>query len=126
MGSLFRSAVALGLAAGLGLPASAQGERCSHDALTIDGISVAARFCVPSGAGAANLSVTETFTAQGKTISRTTPLAVVAGALTSRTIDDIDLSPLGPKRALHMTLAYRAGSVELEHALALPGAIPIK
>jgi hypothetical protein len=27
---------------------------------------------------------------------------------------------------LHMTLAYRAGSVELEHALALPGAIPIK
>ncbi len=126
MKTLFRSAVALGLAVGLSLPASAQGERCSHDALTVDGIPVSARFCVPAGAAAASLNVTETFTARGKTIARTTPLAVVAGALTSRTIDDIDLSPIGPKRALHMTLAYRAGSVELEHALALPGAIPIK
>jgi hypothetical protein len=126
MGTLFRSAVALGLAVGLGLPASPQGERCSRDALTVDGIPVAARFCVPSGGPAASLSVTETFTAHGRTIAKTTPLAVVAGALTSRTIDDIDLSPIGPKRALHMTLAYRAGSVELEHALALPGAIPIK
>jgi len=126
MGTLFRSAVALGLAAGLGFPASAQGERCSHDALTVDGTPVAARFCVPTGAGAANVSVTETFTAKGRSIAKTTPLAVVAGALTSRTIDDIDLGPLGLKRALHMTLAYRAGAVELEHALALPGAIPIK
>jgi hypothetical protein len=126
MGTLFRSAVALGLAVGLGLPASAQGERCSRDALTVDGIRVAARFCVPGGAAAASLSVTETFTARGRTVSQTTPLAVVAGALTSRTIDDVDLAPLGLHRALHMTLAYRGGSVELEHALALPGAIPIK
>ena len=126
MGTFFRSAVALGLAAGLGLPASAQGERCSRDALTVDGTPVAARFCVPADAGAANVSVTETFTALGKTVTKTTPLAVVAGALTSRTIDDLDLGPLGLKRTLHMTLAYRAGAVELEHALALPGAIPIK
>jgi hypothetical protein len=126
MGTLFRSAVALSLAAGLGLPVSAQGEHCSRDALSVDGIAVAARFCVPSGAPATSLSVTETFTAQGKTIAKTTPLAVVAGAQTSRTIDDVDLGPIGPKRTLHMTLAYRAGSIELEHALALPGAIPIK
>jgi hypothetical protein len=126
MRTLFRSAVVLSLAAGLGFPASAQGERCSRDALSIDGIAVAARFCVPSGAASNSLSVTETFRAQGKTIVKTTPIAVVAGALTSRTIDDIDLGPIGPKRTLHMTLAYRAGSVELEHALALPGAIPIK
>jgi hypothetical protein len=126
MGTLFRSAVALGLAAGLGLPASAQGERCSQDKLSVDGTSVAARFCVPSGAAAPSVSVTETFTALGKTIEKTTPLAVVAGALTSRTIDDVDLSPIGPKHTLHMTLAYRAGLVQLEHALALPGAIPVK
>jgi hypothetical protein len=126
MGTLFRSAVALSLVVGLGLPASAQGERCSRDALIVDGVPVAARFCIPAGAGAANLSVTETFTAKGKTIAKTTPLAVVAGALTSRTIDDVDLGPLGLQRTLHMTLAYRAGSVELEHALALPGATPIK
>ena len=126
MGTLFRSAVALGLAAGLGLPASAQNERCSRDTLVVDGLPIAARFCVPAGSGAPSVTVTETFTARGKTIDKTVPLAVVAGAQTSRTIDDIDLSPLGAKRALHMTLAYRAGSVELEHALALPGAVPVK
>ena len=126
MGTLFRSAVALGLAAGLGLPASAQNERCSRDALVVDGVPIAARFCVPAGSSAPSVIVTETFTARGKTIDKTVPLAVVAGAQTSRTIDDFDLSPLGAKRSLHMTLAYRAGSVELEHALALPGAVPVK
>jgi hypothetical protein len=126
MGSLFRPAAALALAAGLSLPAGAQGESCTRDSLVIDGIAVRARFCVPAGPPAPNVSVTETFTAQGKTTAKTTPLAVVAGAVTSRTIDEIDLSPIGPKRSLHMTLAYRHGAVELEHALALPGATPVK
>jgi hypothetical protein len=126
MGLLFRSAVAFGLAAGLGLPAAAQGERCTRDTLGIEGANVAASFCVPAGAAAPNVSVTETFTLLGKTLQRTTPLAVVAGALTSRTIDDVDLAPIGLKRSLHMTLAYRLGLVSLEHALALPGATPVK
>src|SRR5450755_3246000 len=97
MGMLFRSAVALGLAAGLGLPASGQGERCTHDALGIDGSAVSARFCVAVGASPANVSVAETFTSHGKSIAKTTPLTIVAGAQTSRTIDDIDLAPLGLK-----------------------------
>jgi len=126
MGTLFRSAVAVGLVAGLGLAASAQGQRCSHDRLDIDGIAVAATFCVPAGGAAPNVSVTETFTARGKTIGKSTPLALVAGARTSRTIDDVDLTPIGAKRSLHMTLAYREGAIVLEHALALPGAIPLK
>jgi hypothetical protein len=126
MGTLFRSTVALGLAAGLALPASGESERCTNDALRVDGTAVAARFCVPGGGGAPVVNITETFTVLGKSIGKTTALTVVAGAQTSRTIDDVDLSPIGPKRTLHMTLAYRSGTVELEHALALPGAVPVK
>jgi len=126
MGTLFRFAVALGLVAGLGLPASGEAERCTHDTLGIDGAAVVARFCIPAEAAAPSVNVTETFTAKGKTLAKTTPLAIVTGALTSRTIDDIDLSSIGIARSLHMTLAYRAGAVHLEHALALPGATPVK
>jgi hypothetical protein len=126
MGPLLRWIVALGIAVGAGLPASAQGERCTRDELTIDGVTVTAKFCVPAGPAGASLAVTETFSAHGKTLNKTTPLAVVAGAVTSRTIDDVDLGPIGSKSSLHMTLAYRDGSVELEHALALPGAVPVK
>ena len=102
------------------------GVHSTTDNFRVDDILVAARFCAPSGPPAANLSVTETFTAAGKTIAKTIPLGVVAGASTSRTIDDVDLGPLGSKHTLHMTLAYRDGEVVLEHALALPGAIPVK
>jgi hypothetical protein len=126
MGSLHRSAVALGLAAGLGLPASAQADRCTRDVLGIDTLAIAAVFCVPADAAAPSVVVTETFSARGKSIRKTVALAVVAGAQTSRTIDDVDLAPLGARHSLHMTLAYRAGVVVLEHALALPGAIPLK
>lgn len=123
---LFRFAAVLGLATGMGLPAGAQGDRCTSDALTVDGIAIAARFCVPAGAAAPSVSVTETFGAGGKIVAKTLALAVVPDALTSRTIDDVDLTPLGAKHSLHMTLAYRGGLVHLEHALALPGAVPVK
>ncbi len=126
MGTPLRCAVVLGLCAGLGLPAGAQSPRCTTDRLRVDGVAIAARFCAASEPGTANLSVTETFTAAGKTIAKTTSLAVVAGASTSRTIDDIDLGPLGAKHTLHMTLASSGGGVVHEHALALPGAIPVK
>jgi hypothetical protein len=123
---LLGSVAAFGLAAGLSLPAGAQGDRCTGDSLTLDGIIVAARFCVPSGAAAPSVSVTETFRAGGKIVTKTLALAVVSDAVTSRTIDDVDLTPLGAQHSLHMTLAYRGGLVRLEHALALPGAVPVK
>jgi hypothetical protein len=109
MGLVFRSALALGLAAVIGLPALAQGERCTRETLAVDGLAIGARFCVPAGAPAGSVVVSETFTALGKTITKTASLVVVAGAVTSRTLDDVDLTPVG-----------------LEHALALPGAIPVK
>lgn len=127
MGMRLRVVAALGLVAVLGLPASGQSEHCTSDRLSIDGITVTAGFCVPAQpAASVSVSVSETFTAHGKTVSKTTPLAVMSGARVSRMIDDVDLTALGVKSTLHMTLAYRAGSVELEHALALPGAIPVK
>jgi hypothetical protein len=125
MGTLLRSAAALGLFAALRLPVSGEAEHCTRDHLNVAGSAVAASFCIPAEP-APSVSVTETFTALGKTIRQTTPLAIVAGARTSRTIDDVDLTPIGLKSSLHMTLAYRAGYVELEHALALPGAVPVK
>lgn len=126
MASLFRSAVILGVAASLGAPASAQSARCSHDALSLDGLPLEARFCVPADAGAPTVTVTETFSARGGSVEKTVALTVVAGARISRTIDVVDLEPLGVAHSLHVTLAFRAGLVTLEHALALPGAIPLK
>jgi len=126
MGMLLRSAAALGLALGLGLPAAGQAERCSRDVFALDGVAVSARFCIPAGPAGANVNIGETFTSQGRNFSKTTPMTIVAGAQTSRTIDDVDLAPIGSKHTLHMTLAFHDGRVVLEHALALPGAIPIK
>lgn len=127
MGRLSRyGVIGLGLVALLALPAQAQGERCTQATLAVDGAAVRAKFCVPSGAAAPSVNVSETFSVADKTIARTTSLPIVAGASVSRTIDDVDLTPLGVKRSLHMTLAYHGGTVELEHALALPGAIPLK
>jgi hypothetical protein len=126
MASLFRSAVIFGLAVGFGTPVSAQSERCSRDVLTLDGIPVAARFCVPTDARAPSVTVTETFSARGNSVEKTVALTLVTGARISRTIDSIDLEPLGLTHSLHVTLAFHGGLVTLEHALALPGAIPLK
>jgi hypothetical protein len=114
------------VAAGLGLPASAQSERCTHQTLTVDGLRVTVGLCVPPGATTPSVVVRETFTAHNSSFVKTVVLPIVSGARTSRTIDDVDLAPLGSKRSLHMTLAFRGESVELEHALALPGATPLK
>lgn len=126
MGSAFRCALTLALVVRLTQPAAAQPERCTQEALRVDGAAVQAKFCVPAGAGPPSVSVSETFSAHEHSVARTITLPVVAGAAVSRTIDDVDLNPLGIKRSLHMTLTFRDGAVELEHALALPGATPIK
>jgi hypothetical protein len=109
-----------------GLPAGAQAERCTHQTLVVDGLRVLARFCIPTGAGAPSVLVSETFSARGTSFGKTVALTIVSGARTSRTLDDVDLAPLGAKHSLHLTLAFHGGSVELEHALALPGATPLK
>jgi hypothetical protein len=36
------------------------------------------------------------------------------------------LAPLGLAYTLHLTLAYRGSAASIEHALLLPGAVPLK
>jgi hypothetical protein len=126
MASLLGSTALVGLLAGFMLPADAADERCTADTLAIGGTPVAARFCVPAPAPAGSVTVTATFSARGRDLQRTIVIAIVDGARTSRAIEDVDLGPLGVEHRLHMTLAFRGGRVELEHALALPGAVPVK
>jgi len=42
-------------------------------------------------------------------------------APTPRAVEDIDLSPLGIAKTLHLTLMPHGNDVEIEHALLLPG-----
>ncbi len=121
-----RFAIGLGLALGCLQPVNAQSPHCTHDSFALNGTGVTAMFCIPAGAGAPGVTVSQTFVSGGRTLARSITFAVVAGAAISHTIDDVDLGPLGIRRTLHMTLAYRRGFVGLEHALALPGATPVK
>lgn len=106
--------------------AAAQTERCTSDALTIDSAAVTARVCAPAGVGdGQRILVTVALVSSAGTVRHTTPFELLPGGV-SRTVDDISLEPLGSKKSLHVTLAYRAGIVTLEHALLLPGAVPIK
>jgi len=69
--------------------------------------------------------VTETIKGTS-TISHAATIQVLAGAVVSRGVDDIALAPLGLSSTLHLTLAYADGKVSVEHALLLPGAVPLK
>ena len=76
-------------------------------------------------AGSTVIPQTGSFTAAAGTVSHSTSFDLLPGGV-SRTVDDIPLDKLGSKRLLHVTLAFRDGVVLLEHALLLPGAIPVK
>lgn len=103
----------------------AQGENCTHDSLTIDGTPTAATFCV-SGTTGSRVTVTETFVRGAAQITRQLPIDVVDGAPVTRAVDDVSLAELGSDKQLHLTIAYRAGVAQLEHALLLPGAVVLK
>ena len=49
-----------------------------------------------------------------------------AVALLRSGAEDVSLAPLGLQYTLHLTLAYRQAAVSIEHALLLPGAVPLK
>jgi hypothetical protein len=108
-----------------GATALAQGENCTHDTLNIDGVPTSASFCV-SGPPAAQVKVTETFVRGAQRLTRPLTIDVVDGAPVTRAVDDIPLTDLGSNKQLHVTIAYRAGTALLEHALLLPGALVLK
>jgi hypothetical protein len=116
------------------VPASAQGgDVCSHDAVAVEGTQVEVTLCVPPATGPrkgegkpVSVIVTETFSAGGTSFTRSVPLDFLVGGETSRTIDDVPLTRLGIAKSLHLTIAYRPGTVRLDHALLVPGAITLK
>jgi hypothetical protein len=101
---------------------------CSSDAFTIDGSSLAVSLCAPAEMkGQSTAVVVETLTVKGQPpYVRNVTLELVPGAESSRTIDDVPLQRLGIAHSLHLTIAFKNGSVRLEHALLVPGAIALK
>ncbi len=108
-------------------PAAAQnpGQKCAHESFDIGGKPVASSVCAAAPEGG-KLAVSESFRGGSGTVSHATTIDVLKGATVSRAIDDVALAPLGINATLHLTLAYRNGAVEIEHALLLPGATPLK
>ncbi|HTJ24541.1 MAG TPA: hypothetical protein VMA36_00115 [Candidatus Limnocylindria bacterium] len=105
--------------------APALADPCSHESFEVDGKALAVTVCAaPPSEGA--VTVTQTFRSGSASFSAPATIDVLSGASVSRTSTDVALSPIGSSRTLHLTLAYRSGSVSVEHALLLPGAIPLK
>ena len=105
---------------------------CTHRSLRIEGMPVALTLCTlgqrpgSSAAGkTVEVSVTEDFEGPKGAFRRAATLEFLGGVAVSRTIDDVAIEPLGLSGTLHMTLALKEGNVTLEHAMLLPGAVPI-
>jgi hypothetical protein len=119
-------AVALALLVATAGAATAAGQqRCSRDSFPVGGRSLTVTVCAAAAQGQ-RLDVSEAFARDGRSFSRTTAIDVVPGAQVSRAADDVSLAPLGLSSLLHLTLAYREGTVTIEHALLSPGAVPLK
>ncbi|MGP6159966.1 MAG: hypothetical protein ACLPYS_21140 [Vulcanimicrobiaceae bacterium] len=119
------------LAAFAAPPAAPPG--CSSDAFTIDAAPVGVQICLvseaPHGTGPgkpSSVALDETLSSRGATFSRRVSLEFFSGGDYSRTIDDVPLERFGLARTLHLTIGYKPGSVRLEHALLVPGAIALK
>jgi hypothetical protein len=99
--------------------------RCTHESWSVDGLPLAATFCVPSGSSN-HVVVGETFARNGATFSRSLDVELVNGVDVARAIDTVPLDAVGSSKQLHLTFAYHNGTVAVEHALLLPGAIVLK
>ena len=108
-------------------PALAQpAQRCSHETFPVGGQPVTVTVCAGAPDSGKTVAVTETFKNAASSFNHTTSIEVLKGAAASRATDDVSLAPLGLQFTLHMTLAYREAGVVIEHALLLPGAVPLK
>lgn len=102
---------------------------CSSDSFAARGTTLTVELCALAGSTRAAKSeiVTETVSAKGQTpIVRRVTIEAPVGDETARTIDDAPLGSLGIPGTLHVTIAFRSGVAHLEHALLVPGAIPLK
>jgi len=102
---------------------------CSADTFSIDSAALAVAVCPPATAPhlGGKVTLTETLSVKGQPpLTRDFTLELLADSDSSRGIDDVPLQKLGIEKTLHLTLAYKAGAVRLEHALLVPGAIALK
>jgi hypothetical protein len=126
------TAFCLGIGLALGAPAFAQ--TCSQDQLTVDGTPVSLQLCVAPGAGTGavaadklvTVQVAETLKSKDLTFTRTVPLDFLSQAAFSRTFDNVPLAGVGLPGSIHITVAFKPGDIRLDHALRLPGAVPLK
>jgi hypothetical protein len=125
--SLTRNVALAALACALpAVPAIAADTSCTSDAFAVSGKTVTATVCAGAPADGA-VPVTETYASGGERTTKTLSVPLSSGEAIARGIDDVDLGPLGIAGAtLHVTIRYRAGRATIEHALLLPGAIPLK
>jgi hypothetical protein len=100
-------------------------QRCSTEIFPIGGQSVSVTVCAAPADGS-SAAITETVKGAAKSFNHATSIDVLPGAVVSRSVDDLSLSPLDLRYTLHLTLAYRGGAASIEHALLLPGAVPLK
>jgi hypothetical protein len=109
------------------VPALAQpAQRCSRETFSVGGQPVAVTVCAGAPDSGKTVAVTETFKNATTSFNHTTSIEVLKGAAASRAVDDVSLAPLGLQFTIHITLAYREAGVVIEHALLLPGAVPLK
>lgn len=111
--------------------AAAAAGGCSSDTFSVKGSALTVELCGPPATarrgGESAVAIVETLSARGRpSLTRRVALDTALGDETSRTIDDAPLQALGITGTLHMTIAYRSGTVRLEHALLVPGAIALK
>jgi hypothetical protein len=117
--------VAAGIAPALAQPGQ-PASRCTHDTFPVGGQSIVVTACAGAPDSGQTVAVTETFKGGSGSFNHATSIDVLPGASASRAVDDVVLAPLGLQYTLHLTLAYRDAAVIIEHALLLPGAVPLK
>jgi hypothetical protein len=115
-------------------PAPTPNYTCSSDAFVVDGRPVSVALCladtmVPKRSADGKrtiVTVNERLLSNELSFSRDVSLDFLTGPELSRTIDDLPLDKVGITKQLHLTIGYHTGSVRLEHALLIPGAIALK
>jgi len=126
-----RTLLTLGLALMAAGAASAQGSRCTREALPVSGTTLTVGYCVvvensaPPGHDLP-VQVTESYSTARGSFTQASTLQFISGETASRVIEDVVLTKVGLPGTLHLTLVYRGGLVRVESALLTPGAITIK
>jgi hypothetical protein len=126
-----RTLLTLGLALYAAGAASAQGSRCTREALPVSGTTLTVGYCVVAEKSAAAgydlpVQVTESYATGRGSFTQASTLQFISGETASRVIEDVALNKVGLQGTLHLTLIYRGGLVRIESALLTPGAITIK